>query len=175
MGNLVKLCYKGHIRVLNLTVNELPFGGRNRNNPEQDRTYDLLHYIPVLYHYAISSFLWIYIQYNTWYGRWLQLEESLQRWNSQRKKVHRLAYGFSIDFKIYRLAYGFIFFVISLSGLEDWVFIPVRSRTLTQRRPLNCRRRRQGQTSRHFVDFVVVTQLLCRHIPATGGWPLPDA
>ncbi len=29
MGNLVKLCYKGHIRVLNLTVNELPFGGRN--------------------------------------------------------------------------------------------------------------------------------------------------
>jgi hypothetical protein len=43
--------------VLNLTVNELPFGGRNRNNPEQDRTYDLLHYIPVLYHYAISSFI----------------------------------------------------------------------------------------------------------------------
>ena len=108
MGNLVKLCYKGHIRVLHLTVNELPFGGRNRNNPEQDRTYDLLHYIPVLYQCAISSFLWFHIKYNTWCGWWLQLEESLQRWNSQRKKVHRLAYGFSIDFKIYRLAYGLL-------------------------------------------------------------------
>jgi hypothetical protein len=30
------------------------------------------------------------------------------RWNSQRKKIHRLAYGFSIDFKIYRLAYGLL-------------------------------------------------------------------
>ncbi len=27
---------------------------------------------------------------------------------SQRKKIHRLAYRFSIDFKIYRLAYGFL-------------------------------------------------------------------
>jgi hypothetical protein len=30
------------------------------------------------------------------------------RWKSQRKKIHRLAYSFSIDFKIYRLAYGFL-------------------------------------------------------------------
>ncbi len=30
------------------------------------------------------------------------------RWKSQRKKIHRLAYRFSIDFKIYRLAYGFL-------------------------------------------------------------------
>jgi hypothetical protein len=30
------------------------------------------------------------------------------RWESQRKKIHRLAYRFSIDFKIYRLAYGFL-------------------------------------------------------------------
>jgi hypothetical protein len=32
----------------------------------------------------------------------------LRRWKSQRKKIHRLAYRFSIDFKIYRLAYGFL-------------------------------------------------------------------
>jgi hypothetical protein len=31
-----------------------------------------------------------------------------QRWKSQRKKIHRQAYRFSIDFKIYRLAYGFL-------------------------------------------------------------------
>jgi hypothetical protein len=30
------------------------------------------------------------------------------RWKSQRKKIHRLAYRFSIDFKIFRLAYGFL-------------------------------------------------------------------
>ena len=30
------------------------------------------------------------------------------RWNSQRKKIHRLAYGFSIDFEINRLAYGLL-------------------------------------------------------------------
>ncbi len=30
------------------------------------------------------------------------------RWKSQRKKIHRLAYRFSIDFKIHRLAYGFL-------------------------------------------------------------------
>ncbi len=30
------------------------------------------------------------------------------RRKSQRKKIHRLAYRFSIDFKIYRLAYGFL-------------------------------------------------------------------
>jgi hypothetical protein len=35
MGNLVKLCYKGHIRVLHLTVNELPFGGRNKIIPSR--------------------------------------------------------------------------------------------------------------------------------------------
>jgi hypothetical protein len=31
----------------------------------------------------------------------------IQRWKSQRKKIHRLAYRFSVDFKIYRLAYRF--------------------------------------------------------------------
>ncbi len=30
------------------------------------------------------------------------------RWKTERKKIHRLAYRFSIDFKIYRLAYGFL-------------------------------------------------------------------
>ncbi len=38
-----------------------------------------------------------------------------QRWKSQRKKIHRLAYRFSIDFKIYRLAYGF--FCVNHKGL----------------------------------------------------------
>jgi hypothetical protein len=33
---------------------------------------------------------------------------SFQRWKSQRKKIHRLAYRFSIDLKIYRLANGFL-------------------------------------------------------------------
>jgi hypothetical protein len=37
--------------------------------------------------------------------RWLS---ETQRWKSQRKKIHRLAYRFSINFKIYRLAYGFL-------------------------------------------------------------------
>ena len=32
----------------------------------------------------------------------------LRRWHSQRKKIHRLAYGFSIDFEINRLAYGLL-------------------------------------------------------------------
>jgi hypothetical protein len=56
MGHLVKLCYKGTILVLHLTVHELPFGVRNRKKTEQARTYNLLHYNPVLYHWAISSF-----------------------------------------------------------------------------------------------------------------------
>jgi hypothetical protein len=30
-----------------------------------------------------------------------------QRWVSQRIKIHRLAYRFSIDFEIHTLAYGF--------------------------------------------------------------------
>ncbi len=33
---------------------------------------------------------------------------NFQRWKSQRKKIHRLAYRFSIDLQIYRLAYGFL-------------------------------------------------------------------
>ena len=33
-GHLLKLCYKGHIRVLHLTVHELAFGGRNREKTE---------------------------------------------------------------------------------------------------------------------------------------------
>jgi hypothetical protein len=36
------------------------------------------------------------------------LPPRFQRWESQRKKINRLAYRFSIDFKIYRLAYGFL-------------------------------------------------------------------
>ncbi len=39
---------------------------------------------------------------------WHHLNLCVQRWKSQRKKNHRLAYRFSIDFKIYRLAYGFL-------------------------------------------------------------------
>jgi hypothetical protein len=50
----------------------------------------LLHLQPVRFHCAD--------------GCW----DRTQRWKSQRKKIHRLAYGFSIDFKIYRLAYGFL-------------------------------------------------------------------
>jgi hypothetical protein len=45
----------------------------------------------------------------SWPAGLLYFEEaSLLRWKSQRKKIHRLAYGFSKDFKIYRLAYGFL-------------------------------------------------------------------
>jgi hypothetical protein len=39
--------------------------------------------------------------------RYLKYSADL-RWKSQRKKIHRLAYRFSIYFKIYRLAYGFL-------------------------------------------------------------------
>ncbi len=56
MGHMLKLCNKGHIRVLHLTVHELSFGGRNRKRFEQARTYNLLHYNPVLYHCAIFSY-----------------------------------------------------------------------------------------------------------------------
>ncbi len=55
-GHLLKLCYKGHIRVLHLTVHELAFGGRNREKTEQARTYNLLHHNLVLYHRAISAY-----------------------------------------------------------------------------------------------------------------------
>jgi hypothetical protein len=40
---------------------------------------------------------------------WAYKLKEVQRWKSQRKKIHRLAYRFSIDFKIYRLAYGFLY------------------------------------------------------------------
>ena len=56
-GHLLKLCYKGHIRVLHLTVHELAFGGRNREKTEQARTYNLLHHNLVLYHCAISAYI----------------------------------------------------------------------------------------------------------------------
>jgi hypothetical protein len=55
-GHLLKLCYKGHIRVLHLTVHELGFGGRNREKTEQARTCNLLHHNLVLYHCAISAY-----------------------------------------------------------------------------------------------------------------------
>jgi hypothetical protein len=54
-GHLLKLCYKGQIRVLHLTVHELAFGGRNREKTEQARTCNLLHHNLVLYHCAISA------------------------------------------------------------------------------------------------------------------------
>ncbi len=56
-GHLLKLCYKGHIRVLHLTVHELAFGGSNREKTEQARTYNLLHHNLVLYHCAISAYI----------------------------------------------------------------------------------------------------------------------
>ncbi len=60
-GHLLKLCYKGHIWVLHLTVHELAFGGRNREKTEQARTYNLLPHKQVLYHCAISAYIkWIH-------------------------------------------------------------------------------------------------------------------
>jgi hypothetical protein len=38
-----------------------------------------------------------------------KVEYAALRWKSQRKKIHRLAFRFSIDFKIYTLAYGFLY------------------------------------------------------------------
>ncbi len=55
--HLSKLCYKGHIRVLHLTVHELVFGGRNREKTEQAPTYNLLHHNLVLYYCAKSAYI----------------------------------------------------------------------------------------------------------------------
>jgi hypothetical protein len=49
--------------VLHLAVHELLFGGRNRKKTEQARTDNLLHYNPVLYHWAITSYT--NVVYNT--------------------------------------------------------------------------------------------------------------
>jgi hypothetical protein len=57
MGHLLKLCNKGNIRVLHLTVLELSFGGRNRKRFEQAWTYNLLHNNSVLYHCAMPSYI----------------------------------------------------------------------------------------------------------------------
>ncbi len=54
-----------------------------------------------------------------------KLQRIVKRWKSQRKKIHRLAYRFSIDFKIYRLAYGFL--CVNHKGLSKVYRFSVRA------------------------------------------------